>query len=150
MPFSASLLSFRERGRQTKLLTVAQHVPYIMTYNKLPNYLRKYRKQAGLSQREIAYLLGGHDAARVSRYEHFHGGPSLRIALAFSILFRVPTNRLFGGDYQKVEAVVNRRARILLARLATGKQDQSLIRKLAVLKSLSQPGALEGILEKII
>ena len=119
--------------------------PCRMKYNKLRNHIRKYRKQAGLSQRDIAYLLGGHHPARISRYEHFQSAPSLRIALAFSILFRVPTDRLFSGDYQKVEAVVNRRAKVLLARLAAGKRDQATLRKLAVLRYLSEPGALEEV-----
>lgn len=120
-----------------------------MKYNKLPNYLRKYRKRAGLSQREIAYLLGAQDPARVSRYEHFRGAPSLRIALAFSILFKVPTDQLFGGDYQKVETVINHRAKILMERVASGKRDQATIRKLAILQQLSQPGALEEITDQI-
>ena len=119
-----------------------------MNYNKLPNYIRKYRKQAGLSQREIAYLLGYQDDARVSRYEHFRSAPSLRIALAFSVLFKVPTDQLFGGDYKKVEAVVNRRAKILLNRVAAGKPDQATIRKLSVLKQLSVPGALTELTDK--
>ena len=36
----------------------------------LHNYLRTYRKRAGLSQAEVAFLLGCHSGAKVSRYEH--------------------------------------------------------------------------------
>ena len=108
-----------------------------MKCRKLPNYLGQYRKRSGLSQRDIAYLFGAHDEARVSRYEHFHGAPSLRIALAFSILFRIPAERLFAGDYQKVEAVINRRAKYLLHRYRYGKRDQSVMRKFAVLEYLA-------------
>jgi transcriptional regulator with XRE-family HTH domain len=107
-----------------------------MTYRELSNYLRTYRKRTGLSQRDVAFLLGGHDAARVSRYEHFNGSPSLRVSLAFAAIFQATVRELFRGEYQKVEEVVHSRARILAARLATYKQDQLVDRKLTVLKNI--------------
>ncbi len=39
-----------------------------MTSHKLANYLRAYRKRSGLSQSEVAYLLGCKNGAQVSRY----------------------------------------------------------------------------------
>ena len=115
---------------------MVHYAPCVMTCSKLPNYLRTYRKRTGLSQRDIAYLLGGHDAARVSRYEHFNSTPSLRIALAFVIIFQKTARELFSGEYQKVEKVVQSRARSFAARLATCKHDQSVDRKSAVLEKI--------------
>lgn len=40
-----------------------------MQNDKLDNYLRTYRKKLGLTQREVAFLLGCHSGAKVSRYE---------------------------------------------------------------------------------
>ena len=128
-------------GRQTTLLTMAQRVPRIMTCSKLPNYLRTYRRRIGFSQRDIAYLLGGHDAARISRYEHFHGSPGLRVSLAYTVIFQATIRELFGGEYKKVENVVHSRARILAARLATNKQDSSTEQKVTVLKRIISTSA---------
>ena len=38
--------------------------------HKLENYLRTYRRRAGLSQDEMAFLLGTKSGTKVSRYEH--------------------------------------------------------------------------------
>ena len=43
---------------------------------QLPNYLRAHRKATGLSQRDVARLLGGGNGSKVSGYEHFSRTPS--------------------------------------------------------------------------
>src|SRR5258708_38807061 len=49
----------------------------------LHNYLRAHRKRLGLSQDEVAYLLGAESGAKVCRYERLVRGASLETALAF-------------------------------------------------------------------
>jgi transcriptional regulator with XRE-family HTH domain len=107
-----------------------------MRSHHLPNYLRACRKRAGLSQAEIAFLLGCRRAEHISRYEHFSRTPSLRTALAFCVIFQIPLNELFRGEYHKVEKAVCRRARRLAARLAKKNPDQLTFRKLAFLKKI--------------
>lgn len=68
-----------------------------MRTHKLPNHLRSYRKRLGLSQAEIAYLLGCKSAAKVSRYERFQRIPGLVTALRYEAVFGVPANVLFAG-----------------------------------------------------
>ncbi|MGH9498164.1 MAG: helix-turn-helix transcriptional regulator [Terriglobales bacterium] len=63
----------------------------------LANYLRAYRKRSGLTQREVALLLGCRDGGQVSRYEKQHYLPPLRTALACGVIFRVPLTQLFAG-----------------------------------------------------
>jgi transcriptional regulator with XRE-family HTH domain len=63
----------------------------------LANYLRAYRKRSGLSQREVALLLGCKDGAQVSRYEKQHYLPPLRTALACGVIFCIPLTQLFAG-----------------------------------------------------
>lgn len=128
-------LLFEERS-SNYTADMAHYAPCIMTCSKLPNYLRKHRKRAGFSQRDVAYLLGGHDAARVSRYEYFNGSPSLRVSLAFAIIFNTPIREMFEGEYKKVEKVVLCRARFLAARLAANKRDHFVEQKLIVLKRI--------------
>ena len=107
-----------------------------MASHKLPNYLRLHRKRLGLSQKEVAFLLGGYDVSKPCRYEHFSRIPSLRTALALAAIFRVSVHELFPGVYEKVEKVVFRQAQRLEARLLTESQDRGSARKLAVLKMI--------------
>ena len=83
----------------------------------LANYLRRHRKQIGLSQDDIASLLGQHSGAVVSRYERFEREPTLRTALAFEVIFGTPVRELFAGLYEDVEARVEPRARALNEKL---------------------------------
>lgn len=79
----------------------------------LPNYLRMYRRRTHLTQDEIAFLIGGRDGSRLSRYERFRRVPTLEAALALEAALGVPVSELFRGEYAKVEAVVNKRAKVL-------------------------------------
>jgi DNA-binding XRE family transcriptional regulator len=101
-----------------------------MAVHKLENYLRTYRKRAGISQNEMGYLLGGHDGTKPSRYEHFKRAPSLETALACEALFQTPVRELFAGMYERAERRTVGRARLLRKRLnASGVRDAQ-IRKL--------------------
>lgn len=84
----------------------------------LSNYLRTIRKRAGLSQDEVAALLGVLSGAEVSRHETFRRMPSLATALSYEAIFGVPVRELFLGEYQKVEAEVQARAEELARRVA--------------------------------
>ncbi len=107
-----------------------------MAISKLSNYLRTYRKRIGLSQEEVAFLLGWKSAAHLSRYENFARIPSLRAALALEIIFQTATKELFAGEYQNVEAAVCRRAKLLANRLKVGGLGLAASRKLEVLQSI--------------
>ncbi len=101
----------------------------------LENYLRTHRKAAGLTQREVAYLLGMQSASKVSRYEHFDRRPPLETAIAYEIVFAIPIRELFAGVHEHVEHEVKKRARRLHHRLAH--QDVHR-RKLAALNALTK------------
>jgi transcriptional regulator with XRE-family HTH domain len=80
-----------------------------MTPHRLENYLRTYRKKAGLSQREVAFLLGCEDGAQVSRYEKRRRLPPLETALAYEAIFGIPISELFAGMRQSVEEDIEKR-----------------------------------------
>ena len=80
----------------------------------LPNHLRAHRKRLGLSQADIAFLLGVESGAKVCRYERFVSDPSLETALACEAIFKRPLRELFAGHYQNIEKEVARRARKLI------------------------------------
>ena len=66
-----------------------------MASSQLPNYLRTHRKRLGLSQDEVAYLLGAESGAKASRYERFSREPGFRTALACEAVFQRPIRELF-------------------------------------------------------
>jgi transcriptional regulator with XRE-family HTH domain len=100
-----------------------------MPAHKLDNYLRMYRKRAGLSQDEVAYLLGTKSGTMTSRYERFRRTPSLETALAYEAIYGVPAKELFAGVSARAERVVRHRARILRKRLAVnGRNSDQLVK----------------------
>ena len=85
----------------------------ILVSQKLPNYLKTYRKRAGLSQADLAYLLGVRSGTKVSRYERFSRVPNLETALAFEALYHLPVADLFAGVADDRARDVLRRARLV-------------------------------------
>jgi DNA-binding XRE family transcriptional regulator len=85
-----------------------------MPPRKLLHYLRSYRKVVGLSQGELAHLLGCRYGAKVSRYEVFSRMPSMRTAVAYEIIFRAPLKSLFPDLYLQVHKRIGFNARALL------------------------------------
>ena len=66
-----------------------------MTSINVPCALRTHRRTWGLSQQELADLLGIESRAHVSRLEHGKRTPGLETALACSTLFGVSPDELF-------------------------------------------------------
>src|SRR5436853_7935208 len=88
-----------------------------MPSKSLPTYLRTYRKRTCLSQKEVAFLLGSKDAARISRYERSKQAPSLRTLIGYELLFRTPDRELYGGVSEDLERTLRTRAKLLIRRL---------------------------------
>jgi transcriptional regulator with XRE-family HTH domain len=84
-----------------------------MTFQKLDNYLRAYRKRSGLSQAEIAYLVGCKSRAQISQFERRNGMPPLDTALALQVALHVPVSELYAGRYDSISKDVRKRAESL-------------------------------------
>lgn len=113
-----------------------------MPRRSLHNYLRTHRKRAGLSQDEVAFLVGLSGGDKVSRYERRSRLPSLETVLACEALFGVPASELFAGLYEEIEEETRKRARDLAKRLAgEAGGDAPSAHKLAGLSRLAPPGA---------
>jgi transcriptional regulator with XRE-family HTH domain len=106
---------------------------------RLDNYLRTYRRRAGFSQSELAYLLGTRDGAKVSRYERNSRLPSFDALLAMTLILGVPIDELFAGRVATTRGIVRRRAaflkRRILARPQTAKSLRPLISLSRILRS---------------
>ncbi len=87
-----------------------------MEGRSLPHYIRTHRKRAGLSQKDLAYLLGCKTGAKVSRYERFLRMPTLRSAIACSTICNVQIEHLFAGLYDELVDDIRTSAGELLAR----------------------------------
>ena len=108
-----------------------------MASPQLSNYLRAHRKRLGLSQKEVAYLLGAESGAKVCRYERFARDPGLETALAYEALFQKPVSELLAGLYQKIEKQVAARAKALAGKPGPEKSNRQSARKQATLANLA-------------
>jgi len=91
-----------------------------MPAQKLENYLRSHRKTSGLSQHEVAVVIGCSDGALVSRHERSHHLPPLRRAIAYEALFRVPISEIFAGLQERIERDIETELQKLEKQLQTG------------------------------
>jgi len=57
----------------------------------------------GLTQKQVARLLGHRDASMVSHYEHSRALPPLVVALSLEIIYRVPVAFLFPAMYDELK-----------------------------------------------
>ena len=89
------------------------------TQQRLQNYLRAFRKKSGLTQRDVAFLLGCQNGAQVSRYEKRRRLPPLQTALACEAVFGIPVAELFAGLRERVGREIEKRLLELRSRLQT-------------------------------
>lgn len=106
------------------------------------NYLRAHRKRAGLSQDELASLLGCQSGTKVSRYERQTRTPVLSTALACQVIFQVPVHELFPGLYEEVEHLTRERARTLMERLQSAPRTPLPEHKRNWIEAIATPPAI--------
>ena len=88
-----------------------------MTFHANGAPLRTLRMRSGLSQREVAELLGFRSDSAAFRHECSKTTPDLRTAIAYEIIFRVPISSQFPGLYRAIEPLVEDRILQLRKRL---------------------------------
>jgi transcriptional regulator with XRE-family HTH domain len=110
---------------------------------RLHNYLLTYRKRAGLTQDELAFLLGARHATKLSDYEQQARRPVLETALACEVVFGTPVRELFGGTFDEVEVMTVRRARVLARKLSAATRTPLNARKLELLGKITSGSASE-------
>jgi len=70
---------------------------------ELARSLRSLRRRAGLSQSDLAELLGYLRKGDISKHERGAITPSLLVAFSYEVIFHVPASELFPGIYKTVE-----------------------------------------------
>ena len=81
-----------------------------MSTRHMPALLRTHRRSWGMTQRELADLLGFESPAHVSRIEQGKRTPSTETALACTALFGVPLQELFPQLATEIEERLLERA----------------------------------------
>jgi transcriptional regulator with XRE-family HTH domain len=73
-----------------------------MPFQSSPNRLSVLRKQNGLSQKQLAALVG-QDRTMISMYERGRAMPSLSVAAMFQLLFGLNVADIFPGLFRQLE-----------------------------------------------
>jgi len=119
-----------------------------MNSSQPANYLRSCRKRSGLSQIDLAQLLGYPDEGTVSRHERLRCVPPLQIALCYEALYRVPVSELFSTAYeaaeQKVEARLAEMEHGLQQCSAKGRDAAMIARKLTWMQERRQSESMSS------
>jgi transcriptional regulator with XRE-family HTH domain len=110
---------------------------------RLDSYLRSHRKKSGLTQREVAFLLGaGRTGAQVSRHEKHRRAPRLREVFGYETIYGVPAGELFAGIRDREARKIKGRLLALRQRLEVpqkrGIEVRQAAKKLAWLKERHQ------------
>jgi DNA-binding XRE family transcriptional regulator len=80
----------------------------------LPNTLLAARLRTGLSQKDVAYIIGKTRSA-LSSYERGKRNPDLATAMSLSTLYDAPLNRLFLEQVGALNTCLKKRRRMLAA-----------------------------------
>jgi len=109
-----------------------------VAHQRLQNYLRTHRRRHGLSQAEVARLLGAVSGTKTSRYENSTRMPGALTVFAIEIVFGQPASELFAGKYEAVRLAVQARAKRMVEQLNArpSAQSKKIFRKLALLRTI--------------
>ena len=77
-----------------------------MKTKKSVSYLRLYRRRWGLTQSELAELLGWNNKAVIARFEKKQRAPSLELVIGCFILFGTPAAEMFPDMVTRIETAV--------------------------------------------
>jgi transcriptional regulator with XRE-family HTH domain len=92
------------------------------------SFVRAHRRRWGLTQAELALLLGVASSTTVSRIERSVRTPTATVMVACCILFGLPAPELFTSLHDEIEEVVGTTVKNLCDALE-GKNDKQSIRK---------------------
>lgn len=102
---------------------------------KLSNYLRAFRKRAGLSQEELSFLFG-HETESLVWHHESGRVPVFETLVAYEYVFQTNCRELFTGIYEKVGQKVLARAQALHRSLSRKPYTPDRARKIEFLKKL--------------
>jgi len=113
-------------------------------YGSWDNYIRKYREEIGISQDELAILIGLEGRGAISLFESALRIPDLARLIALELIFEEPIQVIFAGIAEDVRDDVKNRAWALLegGGEKTTAENVDKLRTLARLARLGDDNAL--------
>jgi transcriptional regulator with XRE-family HTH domain len=118
-----------------------------MATSSLASYLRSHRLKSGMSQRELAELIGIIAHHQVSNHERSIAIPSLLVALSYEAIFRVPVAEMFPGLYETIKLNVEERLSQMEKKLqdssVKGRAAQAIAHKIEWLWEHRNPTAID-------
>ena len=98
-------------------------------------YVRSHRRRWGLTQRELALLVGLETATAISRIEKSKRPPTAATVIACGIVFSLPPDELFPSLHEEIEQAVLASATALREQLL-GQPDELSVRKCVLLDQI--------------
>jgi transcriptional regulator with XRE-family HTH domain len=113
---------------ENRSLTIDNYNPY------MGSYLRYHRKKIGLTQKELAEIVGSLGPRQVAKHEKFQATPSIIAAIAYHVVLKASIAELFPGLHESVRYGVEQRLAEMEDRLqqstAKGREANDIARKL--------------------
>jgi transcriptional regulator with XRE-family HTH domain len=103
----------------------------------IQNTLLSNRKRLGLSQGDVAFLLGLPNNQAVCRHETFNRMPDGDTMLAYEAVYKRSASEIFGGRYRDIERKVEARAKVLEQRIAGKEPHRGNVRKCQSLRDIA-------------
>ena len=98
-------------------------------------YVRSHRRRWGLTQRELALLVGLATATAISKIEKSKRAPTAATIIACGIVFGIPPDEIFPSLHEEIEQAVLASAAMLRDQLL-GQTDALSVRKCALLDQI--------------
>lgn len=109
-----------------------------MLSTKLGSYLRTYRIGTGLTQKDVAALLGMKTGSTISKTEKGKGIPPILVLLGYCILFEVHPKDLVPKIFNDIEQSICTRAVVVAGQLQKRHKTPMVLARLKFLENLSQ------------
>jgi len=77
------------------------------------NYIKAHRKNWGLTQKELGFLIGFDNNVRVSQLEKGKKKPNFKEAIMFELLFDKSSSRIFPDIYHEITKTLLHRLELL-------------------------------------
>jgi len=85
-----------------------------MKHARIPNRLKRFRKERGLTQKQVASILGLKSSSIISRWEKGVLLPKTLNVLKLAVLYRTMVDALFSGLRQVVRDEIGKREKAIL------------------------------------
>lgn len=107
-----------------------------MEGTKIFSYFKTYRLKAGLTQKDLTYLLDITSASTISKTEKNIQEPTLKIALAYCLIFEIKIEDIMPTLSRDINKIIFKRAPLLVKELKTQSQTPLVKQRIAFLNSL--------------